>query len=295
MALDRLQVEGLPEKTVAARHPGIVLHALFFVLGFTVVFSFIGASVGLVGYLIQDSLRWINLAAGVLLVLFGIHVTGALRITATGLVRLDDRGALPAPFRPLSKATYRLVELLYAEKRLDYRPSHRGIGSSFGVGMAFAVGWTPCVGFVLGGILSAAFNASEATGAMFLLVAYSLGLGIPFMLAAAFFDRARGVIRTMQRHSTTVNLVSGVGLIAFGLLIALDLAPRLATVLGAVPVIDDAFLMTGLGRSVGVGWALPAFVAGVLSFLSPCVLPLVPVYLAHLAGTATTLDGAQTR
>jgi cytochrome c-type biogenesis protein len=295
LALDHVQVDGLPEKTATGWRPGVVLHALFFVLGFTVVFSFIGASVGLVGYLVQDALRWINLVAGMLLMLFGIHVTGVFRIAALWLVRIDQRGRLPAPLRSVSKVMYRLVEVLYAEKRLDYRPSRRGVASSFGVGMAFAVGWTPCVGFVLGGILSAAFNTSEATGALFLLMAYSLGLGIPFLLAAAFFDRARGMIRAMQRHSTAVNLVSGAGLIAFGLLIALDFTPRLSALLGVVPVVDDAFLTTGLGRSLGVGWAVPAFVAGVLSFVSPCVLPLVPVYLAHLAGTATAIDGAQTR
>ena len=64
MALDHVQVDGLPEKTATEWRPGVVLHALFFVLGFTVVFSFIGASVGLVGYLVQDALRWINLVAG---------------------------------------------------------------------------------------------------------------------------------------------------------------------------------------------------------------------------------------
>ncbi len=295
MAAEQLRVDERSEQPAAAARPGIVLHALFFVLGFTVVFSFVGASVGLVGYLVQDAMRWTNLAAGVLLVLFGVHVTGALRIASLWLVRLEPRGGLPAPLRLASSAMYRIVGVLYTERRLDYRPSHRGIGSSFGVGMAFAVGWTPCVGFVLGGILSAAFNTSEATAAMFLLMAYSLGLGIPFLLAAVFFDRAPRVIRTMQRHSTAVNLVSGAGLITFGLLIALNLAPRLAALLGAVPVVNDTFLITGLGSTLGAGWLVPAFIAGVLSLLSPCVLPLVPVYLAHLAGAATTIDGAQTR
>ncbi len=292
--LDQVRLSEQPGTASEARGAGVVVHALFFVLGFTLVFSFFGASVGLVGYLVQDARRWINLVAGVLLVLFGIHVTGVLRITTFWLLQIDQRGQLPAPFRPVSKAMFRLVEVLYSEKRVDYQPTRRGIGSSLGVGMAFALGWTPCVGFVLGGILSAAFNTSEATAAMFLLMAYSLGLGIPFVLAAAFLNRARGVIRAVQRHSTTVNLVSGVGLIAFGLLIAFDLASRLGALLGAVPVVDDAFLTSQLGRSIGAGWVIPAFVAGVLSFLSPCVLPLVPVYLAHLAGTATAAR-AETR
>ena len=294
MTLDQTRLNERPVTASEARGAGVVVHALFFVLGFTVVFSFIGASVGLVGYVVQDARRWINLVAGTLLVLFGIHVTGVLRIATFWLLQVDQRGQLPAPFRPVSKAMFRLVEILYSERRVDYRPTRRGIGSSFGVGMAFALGWTPCVGFILGGILSAAFNTSQATAAMFLLMAYSLGLGIPFVLAAAFLDRARGMIRAVQRHSTAVNLISGVGLIAFGLLIAFDLASRLGSLLGAVPVVDDAFLTSQLGRTIGAGWVIPAFVAGVLSFLSPCVLPLVPVYLAHLAGAAATA-GVQTR
>ena len=294
MTLDQARLNERPVTASEGRGAGVVVHALFFVLGFTVVFSFIGASVGLVGYVVQDARRWINLVAGTLLVLFGIHVTGVLRIATFWLLQVDQRGQLPAPFRPVSKAMFRLVEILYSERRVDYRPTRRGIGSTFGVGMAFALGWTPCVGFILGGILSAAFNTSQATAAMFLLMAYSLGLGIPFVLAAAFLDRARGMIRAVQRHSTAVNLISGVGLIAFGLLIAFDLASRLGSLLGAVPVVDDAFLTSQLGRTIGAGWVIPAFVAGVLSFLSPCVLPLVPVYLAHLAGTAATA-GVQTR
>jgi cytochrome c-type biogenesis protein len=269
----------------ARRQRGVLTHAALFVLGFTLVFSFLGASVGLVGSVVQESQRWINLVAGVLLVLFGLHVTGLLRIVTFKLMSLSDDAPLAGLRKPLTAGMYRLTSLLYREKRVDYQPKARGPLASLGVGMAFAVGWTPCVGFILGGILTAALNQSDATGAMFLLLAYSLGLGIPFLLAAAFIDRARSVLRALARHSTLVGWVSGVALIVFGVMIALDVTSQLNQYLGTVPVVDDAFLLEGTSEGLGVTWVAPAFLAGILSFLSPCVLPMVPIYLAHLAGT----------
>ena len=153
--------------------------------------------------------------------------------------------------------------------------------------MAFAVGWTPCVGFILGAILTAALNQSDATGAMLLLFAYSLGLGIPFILAAVFIDRTQNVLRALSRHSTLVGAISGIALMAFGLLIALDFTSQLNQYLSSVPLVDDGFLLEGTSTALGLSWIAPAFLAGILSFLSPCVLPMVPIYLAHLAGTVS--------
>lgn len=266
------------------------MHALLFVSGFTIIFSFLGASVGLVGSVVQDAQREINLIAGSLLVLFGLHVTGLLRVVTFKLMSLDEGAPLAALRRPLTAGMYRLTSVLYREKRVDYRPKARGPLASVGVGMAFAVGWTPCVGFILGGILTAALNQNAATGAMFLLIAYSMGLGIPFLLAAAFIDRARGILRTLARHSVLVGWISGVALMFFGVMIALDLTTQLNQYLGTVPVVDDGFLLEGTSERLGVSWVAPAFLAGILSFLSPCVLPMVPIYMAHLAGTVATED-----
>ena len=285
------QIEGEQGAEDRGARFGVLLHALVFVCGFSLVFSFMGASVGIIGYLVRDVGRWINLGAGLLLILFGIHVTGLLRTVSLWLVRIDKRSGFYVLLWKVSDVVYRLVGGLDTEIHLDYRPSKRGFLSSFGVGMAFAIGWTPCVGFVLGGILSAAFNTSEVTSAMLLLMAYSAGLGTPFLVAAVSLRNARGLISSMRRHSMVVNICSGLGLISFGLLISLDLSPKLAALLGAVPFIDDRFLTSGLGTSLSLGWVLPAILAGLLSFLSPCVLPLVPVYLAHLAGAALMEDG----
>ena len=267
------------------RQRGVLVHAALFVGGFTLVFAFLGASVGLVGSVVQESQRWINLVAGVLLVLFGLHVTGLLRIVTFKLMALDEDAPLRGLRRPVTAGMCLLTSVLYREKRVDYQPKARGPLASVGVGMAFAVGWTPCVGFILGGILTAALNQNEATGAMFLLIAYSLGLGIPFLLAAAFIDRAHSILRVLVRHSTMVGWVSGVALRVFGVMIAFDITSQLNQYLGTVPAVDDAFLLEGTSESLGVTWVAPAFLAGILSFLSPCVLPMVPIYLAHLAGT----------
>lgn len=272
------------------RSRGVMFHAVLFVLGFTIIFSFLGASVGLVGYVVQDAQRWINLVAGSLLVLFGLHVTGILRILTFKLMAVSQDAPFAGVRRPLTAGMFKLTSVLYREKRVDYRPKARGPLSSLGVGMAFAVGWTPCVGFILGGILTAALNQNDATAAMFLLFAYSLGLGIPFLLAALFIDRAQGVLRTMARHSTLVGAISGIALMAFGLLIALDFTSQLNQYLSSVPLVDDSFLLDSTSTGLGITWIAPAFLAGILSFLSPCVLPMVPIYLAHLAGTVGAED-----
>ncbi len=276
-----------------SRRRRVLFHAALFVLGFTIVFSFLGASVGLVGYVVQDAQRWINLVAGSLLVLFGLHVTGILRILTFGLLAMDQEAPLAGLRRPLTAGLYKVTSVLYQEKRVDYQPKGRSPLSSLGVGMAFAVGWTPCVGFILGAILTAALNQSDATGAMFLLFAYSLGLGIPFILAAAFIDRAQNVLRALSRHSALVGAISGIALMVFGLLIALDFTSQLNQYLSSVPLVDDGFLLEGTSTALGLSWIAPAFLAGILSFLSPCVLPMVPIYLAHLAGTVSA-EGAET-
>ena len=79
----------------------------------------------------------------------------------------------------------------------------------------------------------------------------------------------------------------------FGLLIALDFTSQLNQYLSSVPLVDDGFLLEGTSTALGLSWIAPAFLAGILSFLSPCVLPMVPIYLAHLAG-AVSAEGAET-
>ena len=262
----------------------LLFHSALFVMGFTTAFSFLGASVGLVGYVVQDYQRWINLVAGSLLALFGLHGTGLLRSVTLKLVAMEQDDSHSIVRRRTTTYLFRMTSLLYSENRIDYRPRTRTPLASLMVGMAFAVGWTPCVGFILGAILTAAINQSDATQAMLLLFVYSLGLGTPFILTAAFIDRAPSVLSVLAHHLMFFSVVSGVALMVFGLLIALDLTSQLNQFLGAIPILDDAFLLEGTASRLGLSWLGPSFLAGLLSFLSPCVFPMVPIYLAHLVG-----------
>jgi cytochrome c-type biogenesis protein len=170
----------------------VVTNALAFVLGFTLVFTALGASVGLIGYVVRDLLPYLQKAGGVILVAFGLHTMRVITL----------------PF-------------LYREIRFDASKAPRNLGylSSALIGAIFAAGWTPCVGVVLSGILTmAAASATVSKGAV-LLLSYSLGLGIPFLLSALALDRARGVLRRINRRARLVEITSGALLILMGMLV----------------------------------------------------------------------------
>lgn len=163
--------------------------AVFFVLGLSTVFLLLGFTVSAFGRFFLMNQGWFVGAAGVVIMLFGAHFLGVLRL----------------PFLEL-------------EMRMD--AGDRG-GSAFGaylLGLAFAFGWTPCIGPILGAILSlAASEASIARGTT-LLGAYALGLGVPFLLVAAFFPRLTGVMAWMKRHMARIERIMGLLLWTVGLM-----------------------------------------------------------------------------
>ena len=270
---------------VAANPPRtrLILHALAFVFGFSLLFSLAGFSFGVVGRLVDDFRPIINPVAGVALAVFGLHLTGFFRELAFRLAGPARDGRFDWARRAIAAASARVAGGLYRQGQVEFRTGRPGYRSSFAVGLAFALGWTPCVGFILGGILTAAYNSESVATAYLLLLSYSLGLGIPFLALAAFTERLQGPLTALSRRSNVIAIVSGLLLMAFGLFIAFDLVALLSRYLANVPVINDEFLMAG-NEAINLGWLAPAFVAGILSFISPCVLPLAPVYLAHLAG-----------
>jgi len=177
-------------------------HAIAFVLGFTVVFVSLGALVGLIGYVFQDFIKSLafRVAAGVLLVVMGLHIAGLLRINA-----------------------------LYRDTRLQVRPSRRlGLAASFLVGVIFASGWTPCIGPILGGILSLGLQQGTVLPATLLLTAYSLGLGVPFVVAGYALEAAAKAIRRLNRHAHAVELTSGALMVAMGLMVAFNVMTWIA-------------------------------------------------------------------
>ena len=163
--------------------------AAFFVLGLSTVFLFLGFTASAFGRFFLSNQDWFVTIAGIVIMIFGAHFIGVFRI---GFM---DR-----------------------EMRID--AGDRG-GSLFGayvLGLAFAFGWTPCIGPILGAILSIAASEADVARGTTLLAAYALGLGIPFILVAAFFPRMTGVMCWMKRHMERIERTMGLLLWTVGLL-----------------------------------------------------------------------------
>lgn len=166
-----------------------ILPALFFVLGLSTVFLLLGFAASAMGRELLQYQDWFNTAAGLIVMIFGLHFLGIFRI---GIM---DR-----------------------EARLDV--GDKG-GTSFGayvLGLAFAFGWTPCIGPQLGAILSLAASEASVTRGTLLLAVYAAGLGIPFLLVAAFLPRLSGLMAWMKRHMAQIERIMGLLLWTIGLL-----------------------------------------------------------------------------
>jgi len=217
-----------PSRWIAVRH------AIAYVLGFGVVFTLLGvtatyAASGLSPYLTQ--LRQIG---GLVLIVLGLSLAGILRIpvlertwrpldagamgslaTATGSVALASPGGSGGP-----GFGDRLGSRMIGERG--------GLAAAFGLGAIFAVGWTPCIGVILGGILTLAATSGTIGQGGLLLVGYTLGLGLPFIAIAAIYDRAPGLLRPLVRHGRAVSVIGGLLVVAIGVAMLLDWLSLLA-------------------------------------------------------------------
>jgi len=160
-------------------------------------------------------------------------------------------------------------------------------GKSFVIGSAFAVGWTPCIGPILGAILTLSASSATVLQGALLLSAWSLGLGVPFLIAGAMLGRVMVGVRKIRPLMPALEVLGGVLVIFIGALIFLDrftifnqyFTGGVATVTGAE---ED---LTAVDVEGWAGFTV-AFAAGIIAFVSPCCLPMVPAYLAHLAGVS---------
>ena len=177
-----------------------------------------------------------------------------------------------------------------------FLPSTVRYGKSFGIGSAFAVGWTPCIGPILGAILTLAAAQGSVLQGTFLLVAWSAGLGIPFLIAGLALGSTMKGIRKIRPIMPVLEVVGGVLVIFIGALIFLDqLTIFNQYFTGAVTTVTTGEEgLTGIGISGFFGFAA-AFAAGFIAFLSPCTLPMVPAYLMHLAGVSSDAEAADQR
>ncbi len=267
-----------PVAPSAAERFATFTHAVAFVLGFSAVFIALGAAVTAVGQLLYDLRSWLALIGGIVIVIFGLATAGWINI----------------PF------------LEYDTRRTSSDSRDLGYLSSFLMGVFFSAGWTPCVGPTLGAILTLGMSESTVGQGVFLLVGYSLGLGIPFLLTGLAVDRATALLRRARRYMPAIKMTTAVLLVLIGVMLLADALPRVIPQVGEWFGADWSFsfllwlpslqglsqwaLSRGLFLDVTTGTVTPtfliAFLAGLLSFLSPCVLPLVPAYIGYLSGRA---------
>ena len=219
-----------------------VTHAASFVLGFTAVFTFIGASVGLIGavvsqdssYAVRDNLPLLARIGGVFLVIMGLNLIGVIRI-------------------PWLYRTYTLETASASGGRLAAGAAGGGTivmggrgsswhgltyAKSFGVGSAFAVGWTPCIGPVLGAILTLSASSSSVAEGGYLLLVYSLGLGVPFLITGMAVVPVTRFLRSVRGLMPLVEILTGVLVIFVGVLLFFNELTIFNTYFSDIPFLD---------------------------------------------------------
>ena len=170
----------------------VMLQSVMFILGFSVVFIMLGAVSSSVGQLLAHYRTVIAKVAGIVIIIFGLHLTGIFRINA-----------------------------LYADKRLHGVKGGSSPWGAFVIGFAFAFGWTPCVGPILSVILTFAAEQDTVMKGVFLLAVYSLGLAVPFLLTALGIERFVSFYNRFQKHMHMLEVASGALLIALGVLLVM--------------------------------------------------------------------------
>ena len=263
-----------------------LIHAFLFVLGFSMIFVALGTAVSGIGQLVfalRDPLARIG---GVIVIVFGLATMGLFDTLSTWFGRLEDSvtDGVTHWWLPLVRWIRNLVDFFrrcfYRDTRAELnRRSDNGYLPSFLMGIFFSAGWTPCIGPTLGAILALGYNSATIDHSALLLAAYSLGLGIPFVLFALALDRASGLLRSLTRHIRTIQLINGTLLVLIGVAL---LTKQLAVI--ARWAQENNFYLEASFLGGDTPTFLIAALAGLLSFLSPCVLPLVPAYVFYLTG-----------
>jgi cytochrome c-type biogenesis protein len=201
-------------------------HALAYVAGFGAIFTLLGVTATFAAGPLVDYLPALRIAGGVLLVALGLNLAGLLRIPA-----------LERNWRPLDAGAAGSLATATNSMRMGAGAGGPSLGdrlggrivsarggwlASFGLGAIFAIGWTPCIGIILGGILTLAATSDTALQGTLLLVAYTLGLGLPFLAIAAVYDRAPRLLAPLVRHGRLVSLVGGLLVAFIGLAMVFD-------------------------------------------------------------------------
>jgi len=229
----------------------IFLHALLFVFGFSLVFIVgWGGSVTALGQFFGAYKQVIAQVGGVIVIMFGLATLELIRI----------------PW-------------FYADTRTQYSGQRGTFGGSALMGIFFAAGWSPCIGATLGAILTMGLSQQTVGQAMWLASGYSLGLGIPFLAMALGLERASGWIKRMRPYQKYFKLASGLFIIAIGIVLLTNTMSLIA-----IWAFKNGYFIESFTNYAAAPNYITAIIAGLLSFVSPCVLPLVPAYLGYLSG-----------
>jgi cytochrome c-type biogenesis protein len=230
-------------------------HALAFVGGFSLIFIIgWGGAVTLAGQFFGQYKDIIARLGGVIVIIFGLATLDILRI----------------PW-------------FYADTRAQLSGQHGPFAGSALMGVIFAAGWSPCIGATLGAILTLGLSQETAGQAMWLSSGYSIGLGIPFLLLALGLERASGWIGRMKRYQRWFKIASGVFILIIGVMLLTNTMNRIA-----IWAFQHGYFIDAFADYAAAPTYLTAILAGLLSFVSPCVLPLVPAYLSYLSGQAVS-------
>ena len=197
-------ITGLSFSQLDDEHPAakvrltVLMHTLFFILGFSTVFILLGAIAGIASSSIQVYLRegldWVEKVGGFLIFLFGVHLTGLFHFGA-----------------------------LLGEKRVHLQEKPSGFAGTFLVGVAFAAGWTPCIGPILASILVMAASSGQVAEGVGLLSVYSLGLGVPFILSGLLFHQFLSAFKRFRKHIRLIEIGTGVMLMVVGIMLMFNL------------------------------------------------------------------------
>jgi cytochrome c-type biogenesis protein len=196
-SLEELQ-SGQDQKLLARA----LLQSLLFICGFSLVFISLGATATWLGQVLLQKMALLNRIAGLLIVLFGLHMVGLLKIP-----------------------------LLYRDARVHDTAKPATMAGSFVMGLAFAFGWTPCIGPILAGIMAIAATKERVSEGIFLLAVYSLGLAVPFVLTTLGINRFLKFYQRFRKHLHRLEVAAGVLLIVLGGLIATNNFGRISSAL----------------------------------------------------------------
>ncbi|MBW2476751.1 MAG: sulfite exporter TauE/SafE family protein [Deltaproteobacteria bacterium] len=201
-------ITGLSFGQLQESHPGakvrltVLLHSLCFILGFSIVFVLLGAIAGVASAKFQQHLReglvWVERIGGLLIFLFGLHMTGLFHFG-----------------------------VLLGEKRVHLHQKPSGYFGTIVVGIAFAAGWTPCIGPILASILMIAASSGQAAKGVWLLSFYSIGLGLPFLVSGLLFHQFLSAFNRFRKHIRMIEIITGTLLMLVGIILMFNLLGRL--------------------------------------------------------------------